>query len=142
VQFVGYKTCWEQLVSHVFMRVFQACFCLIQSYLFVSNTVFEYKVCIKHCILVLGLCQTLYFSIGFVSNTIFVYWVCVKILRNTTQVIVRHRICLQTDGRTDGRTDGWTWWNQYPPYNFVAVGINSVWCKPNTKIQCLTQTQY
>jgi hypothetical protein len=24
-----------------------------------------------------------------------------KILRNTTQVIVRHRICLQTDGRTD-----------------------------------------
>jgi hypothetical protein len=25
-----------------------------------------------------------------------------KILRNTTQVIVRHRICLQTDGRTDG----------------------------------------
>ena len=66
----------------------------------------------------------------------------IKILRNTTQVIVRHRICLQTDGRTDGRTDGWTWWNQYPPYNFVAVGINSVWCKPNTKIQCLTQTQY
>ena len=28
-----------------------------------------------------------------------------KILRNTTQVIVRHRICLQTDGRTDGRMD-------------------------------------
>jgi hypothetical protein len=27
-----------------------------------------------------------------------------KILRNTTQVIVRHRIRLQTDGRTDGRT--------------------------------------
>jgi hypothetical protein len=36
-----------------------------------------------------------------------------KILRNTTQVIVRHRICLHTDGRTDGRTDrqtdGRTW---------------------------------
>jgi hypothetical protein len=36
-----------------------------------------------------------------------------KILRNTTQVIVRHRICLQMDGQTDrqtdGRTDGWTW---------------------------------
>jgi hypothetical protein len=28
-----------------------------------------------------------------------------KILRNTTQVIVRHRICLQTDGRTDRQTD-------------------------------------
>ena len=38
-----------------------------------------------------------------------------KILRNTTQVIVRHRICLQTDGQT--------WWNQYTPYNFVAGGI-------------------
>ena len=25
-----------------------------------------------------------------------------KILRNTTQVIVRHRICLQTDGQADG----------------------------------------
>jgi hypothetical protein len=25
---------------------------------------------------------------------------CLKFLRNTTQVIVRHRICLQTDGRT------------------------------------------
>ena len=31
-----------------------------------------------------------------------------KILRNTTQVIVRHRICLQTDGRTARRTDGQT----------------------------------
>jgi hypothetical protein len=37
-----------------------------------------------------------------------------KILRNTTQVIVRHRICLQTDGH--GETS-------IPPYNFVAGGI-------------------
>jgi hypothetical protein len=35
-------------------------------------------------------------------------------LRNTTQVIVRHRICLQTDGH--GETS-------IPPYNFVAGGI-------------------
>ena len=38
-----------------------------------------------------------------------------EILRNTTQVIVRHRICLQTDGH--GETS-------IPPYNFVADGIN------------------
>jgi hypothetical protein len=37
-----------------------------------------------------------------------------NILRNTTQVIVRHRICLQTDGH--GETS-------IPPYNFVAGGI-------------------
>jgi hypothetical protein len=37
-----------------------------------------------------------------------------KILRNTTQVIVRHRICLQMDGH--GETS-------IPPYNFVAGGI-------------------
>jgi hypothetical protein len=37
-----------------------------------------------------------------------------KILRNTTQVIVQHRICLQTDGH--GETS-------IPPYNFVAGGI-------------------
>ena len=37
-----------------------------------------------------------------------------KILRNTTQVIVRHRICLQTDGQ--GETS-------IPPYNLVAGGI-------------------
>jgi hypothetical protein len=37
-----------------------------------------------------------------------------KILRNTTQVIVRHRICLQTDGH--GETS-------ISPYNFVAGGI-------------------
>jgi hypothetical protein len=36
-----------------------------------------------------------------------------NILRNTTQVIVRHRICLQTDGH--GETS-------IPPYNFVAWG--------------------
>ena len=36
-----------------------------------------------------------------------------KILRNTTQVIVRHTIC-QTDGH--GETS-------IPPYNFVAEGI-------------------
>ena len=34
-----------------------------------------------------------------------------NILRNTTQVIVRHRICLQTDGH--GKIS-------IPPYNFVA----------------------
>jgi predicted NUDIX family phosphoesterase len=34
-----------------------------------------------------------------------------KILRNTTQVIVRHRICLQTDGHCETRI---------PLYNFVA----------------------
>ena len=45
-----------------------------------------------------------------------------KILRNTTQVIVRHRICLQTDGRTDGRMDGHGE-TSIPPYNFVAGGI-------------------
>ena len=39
-----------------------------------------------------------------------------KILRNTTQVIVRHRICLQTVGH--GETS-------IPPYNFVAGGITS-----------------
>jgi hypothetical protein len=38
----------------------------------------------------------------------------VVILRNTTQVIVQHRICLQTDGH--GETS-------IPPYNFVAGGI-------------------
>jgi hypothetical protein len=40
-----------------------------------------------------------------------------NILRNTTQVIVRHRICLQTDGH--GETS-------IPPYNFVAGGITIV----------------
>ena len=37
-----------------------------------------------------------------------------KNLRNTTQVIVRHRICLQTDGHGE---------INIPPYNFVAGGI-------------------
>ena len=37
-----------------------------------------------------------------------------KILRNTTLVIVRHRICLQMDGH--GETS-------IPPYNFVVGGI-------------------
>ena len=37
-----------------------------------------------------------------------------NILRNTTQVIIRHRICLQTDGQ--GETS-------ISPYNFVAGGI-------------------
>ena len=43
-----------------------------------------------------------------------------NILRNTSQVIVRHRICLQTDGH--GETS-------IPPYNFVAGGItiNRTW---------------
>jgi hypothetical protein len=36
-----------------------------------------------------------------------------KILRNTTEVIIRHRICLQMDGH--GETS-------IPPYNFVAGG--------------------
>ena len=40
-----------------------------------------------------------------------------NILRNTTQVIVRHRICLQTDGH--GETS-------IPPYNFVARGIQII----------------
>ena len=31
-----------------------------------------------------------------------------KILRNKTQVIVRHRIYLQMEGQTNGRTDGQT----------------------------------
>ena len=44
-----------------------------------------------------------------------------KILRNTTQVIVWHRICLQTDGRTDGRT----WWNQYTPLQLCCGGYNN-----------------
>jgi hypothetical protein len=39
-----------------------------------------------------------------------------KILRNTTQVIVRHMICLQTDGRT--------WWNQYTPLQLRCGGYN------------------
>jgi hypothetical protein len=52
-----------------------------------------------------------------------------KILRNITQVIVQHRICLQTDGH--GETS-------IPPYNFVAGGINIVESggkhhKPNLK---------
>jgi hypothetical protein len=38
----------------------------------------------------------------------------------TTQVIVRHRICLQTDGRTDGQT----WWNQYTPLQLHCGGYN------------------
>jgi hypothetical protein len=37
-------------------------------------------------------------------------------VRNTTQVIIRHRICLQTDGH--GETS-------IPPYNFVAGGIKT-----------------
>jgi hypothetical protein len=40
-----------------------------------------------------------------------------NILRNTTQVIVRHRICLQTDGHGE---------ISIPPYNFVAGGIIKV----------------
>jgi hypothetical protein len=39
-----------------------------------------------------------------------------NILRNTTQVIVRHRICLQTDGQT--------WWNQYTPLQLRCGGYN------------------
>jgi hypothetical protein len=44
-----------------------------------------------------------------------------------TQVIVRHRIILQTDGQTDG---GRAWWNQHtpPPYNFIAGGIKTKHC--------------
>jgi hypothetical protein len=41
-----------------------------------------------------------------------------NILRNTTQVIVRHRIYLQTDGRTDRHGE-----TSIPPYNFAAGGI-------------------
>jgi len=59
----------------------------------------------------------------FTSKQLIKYY---KILRNTTQVIVRHRICLQTDrqpdGRTDGRTDGHGE-TSIPSYNFVAGGI-------------------
>jgi hypothetical protein len=44
-----------------------------------------------------------------------------NILRKTTQVIVRHRICLQTDGY--GETS-------IPPYNFVARGIKMQEKKP------------
>jgi hypothetical protein len=47
-----------------------------------------------------------------------------KILRNTTQVIVRHRICLQTDGHGETST---------PPYNFVAGGIKSDRSKSKVK---------
>jgi hypothetical protein len=43
-----------------YMRISQGWFCLIQSYLFVSNTDFVYRVCVKYCILVLGLCQTVF----------------------------------------------------------------------------------
>jgi hypothetical protein len=43
-----------------------------------------------------------------------------NILRNTTQVIVRHRICLQTEGQTDGHGE-----TSIPPYNFVAGGIKT-----------------
>jgi hypothetical protein len=39
-------------------------------------------------------------------------------LRNTTQVIVRHRICLQTGGQTNGHGE-----TSILPYNFVAGGI-------------------
>jgi hypothetical protein len=39
---------------------------------------------------------------------------------NTTQVIVRYRIYLQTDGWTDGRT----WWNQYTPLQLRCRGYN------------------
>jgi hypothetical protein len=41
-----------------------------------------------------------------------------KILRNTTQVIVRHRICLQTGGQTNGHGE-----TSILPYNFVAGGM-------------------
>jgi hypothetical protein len=51
----------------------------------------------------------------FDSTTVFVS------LRNTTQVIVRHRICLQTDRQTDGHGE-----TSIPPYNFVAGGIMMV----------------
>ena len=37
-----------------------------------------------------------------------------SILRNATHVIVRHRICLQTDGHSE---------TSIPPYNFVAGDI-------------------
>ena len=75
-----------------------------------------------------------------------------NILRNTTQVIIRHRICLQTDGQTDGRGDGRTDGRRegrtdgqtdghgetsIPSYNFFAGGILK-WvyyhCKKSLKI--------
>jgi hypothetical protein len=40
-----------------------------------------------------------------------------RYLINTTQVIVRHRICLQTDGRT--------WWNQYNPLQLHCEGYKN-----------------
>jgi hypothetical protein len=49
-----------------------------------------------------------------------------NILKKTTQVIVWHRICLQTDEQTDGRTDGRTWWNQYTPLQLCCGGYNNV----------------
>jgi hypothetical protein len=43
-----------------------------------------------------------------------------NILRNTTHVIVQHRICLQTDGRT--------WWNQYTPLAVPEL-LDLIWRK-------------
>jgi hypothetical protein len=40
------------------------------------------------------------------------------------KVIVRHRICLQTDRQTDGWTDGHGE-TSIPPYNFVVGGITT-----------------
>ena len=57
-----------------------------------------------------------------------------KILRNTTQVIVRHRICLQTDGQTDGHGE-----TSIPPYNFVAGGIIKVSIEPMSVVSGLWQ---
>jgi hypothetical protein len=58
-----------------------------------------------------------------------------NILRNTTQVIVRHRICLQTDGQTDGHGE-----TSIPPYNFVAVGIKT--CKTKLSLQLFLMANF
>ena len=60
-----------------------------------------------------------------------------KILRNTTQVIVWHRICLQTDGQT--------WWNQHTPLQLRCGGYNkSVFIHyiPSNYKQVSTHTLY
>ena len=54
-----------------------------------------------------------------------------NILRNTTQVIVRHRICLQTDGH--GETS-------IPSYNFVAGGIKT--CKTKLSLQLFLMANF
>jgi hypothetical protein len=51
-----------------------------------------------------------------VHKSILIRSCILSVLRNTTQVIVRHRICLQTDGH--GETS-------IPPYNFVVGGITT-----------------